>query len=285
MYRNIQSNEFASIHTKSPKMPDSTPCALSDTRTLCINRACYQMSASESASVGCGARVCCFAECCVLSYSNPAFAALGYSPNCSFSQKSLVVYFLQVCWSFSLLGTMACGPRVLDRMMAPTLVPQTSPSSFMYQATCLFSFCRTAGSVAWHLGLAVVCPLLVMCLLLQKKTMSAQSMSLHPRDVLWSRWKAWSRAKRVRICPERQLWVQSVSTLTPESSPGHEGAKARLDSPAKLYSTINPQYTYQKACELYGGAPRPLSGSLSVIMDWGTKCLVCPVRGGQFEVS
>lgn len=46
-----------------------------------------------------------------------------------------------------------------------------------------------------------------------------------------------------------------------ESCTGVEGTKARVDSPTKLYGTINPQYTYERACELYGGAPRPLSGT------------------------
>lgn len=80
--------------------------------------------------------------------------------------------------------------------------------------------------------------------------------------------------------PPRRSLVKVESMVSRKKS--HEGAKARLDSPAKLYSTINPQYTYQKACELYGGAPRPLSGRYTFIRmafladteDWRSNAMV-----------
>eukprot|EP00892_Ulva_mutabilis_P002981 jgi/Ulvmu1/12684/UM094_0041.1 len=59
------------------------------------------------------------------------------------------------------------------------------------------------------------------------------------------------------MAPARRS-VLRVSSMRERSS-SFEGYMSRVDSPATLYATINPQYTYLKACELYGGAPRPLT--------------------------
>lgn len=40
-----------------------------------------------------------------------------------------------------------------------------------------------------------------------------------------------------------------------------EAHNSRVDAPSHLWTTINPQFTIVKARELYGGAPRPLSGA------------------------
>lgn len=52
--------------------------------------------------------------------------------------------------------------------------------------------------------------------------------------------------------------VLRVSSMRKRTS-SFEGQVSRVDSPATLFATVNPQFTYLKACELYGGAPRPLS--------------------------
>lgn len=45
-------------------------------------------------------------------------------------------------------------------------------------------------------------------------------------------------------------------------------------SPMALYATINPQYTLEKARELYGGAPRPLSGAANCRCQYTWRVIV-----------
>ena len=56
--------------------------------------------------------------------------------------------------------------------------------------------------------------------------------------------------------------MRSCGDSLPRSA-GLHGFNSRLDAPSALWTTINPQYTLEKARELYGGAPRPLSGTLA----------------------